>query len=147
MAYNPFYPASYGIPQMMPTYPPQQSGSIVTVQNEVVARNYPVAPNNSVTFIDENSPYCYTKTMGQSQLDRPVFKRYRLVEETDAPQNVQSAPTASEKADSSIAIPEKITADISALRTLYDELKLDVEILKEDISNAKSADAKSLTSE
>lgn len=147
MAYNPYYPATYGIPQMMPAYQQtQQGGSIVTVPSEAVARNYPVAPNNSVTFIDENSPYCYTKTMGQSQLDRPVFKRYRLVEETDAPQNVQSAPTVSEKADSSIAIPEKITADIAALRTLYDELKLDVEILKEDI-NGKSADAKSLTSE
>ena len=49
------------------------------------ARNYPVAPGNSVTFKDETSPYVYTKTQGFSQLDRPVFEKYRLVKEEDAP--------------------------------------------------------------
>lgn len=150
MAYNPFYPASYGIPQMMQySQPTQNTGSFVSVSNEAMARNYPLAPGTSGTFINENEPYCYTKTMGLSQFDRPVFKRYRLVEETDAPQSAQSAqsaPTTGATHDSSITIPENIKADITALRALYDELKLDVEILKEDM-NGKSADAKSLTSE
>ena len=146
MAY-PFYPASYGIPQMMPNYQqPSGNGNIIPVQSEAVARNYYLAPGTSGTFINENEPYCYTKTMGLSQFDRPVFKRYRLVEETDAPQNAQSAPTASEKAQCSTAIPDSVKADIDALRALYDELKLDVEIIKEDM-NGKSFDAKSLTSE
>lgn len=147
MAYNSYYPATYGIPQMMPNYQqPSANGNIISVPSEAVARNYFLAPGTSGTFINENEPYCYTKTMGLSQFDRPVFKRYRLVEETDEPQNEQNAPTTSATADSSIAIPDKVNADIAALRTLYDELKLDVEILKEDI-NGKSADAKSLTSE
>jgi hypothetical protein len=123
------------------------AGNFVSVPNETAARNYPIAPGNSVTFIDENNPYCYTKTMGLNQLDRPVFKRYRLVEETEPIQSAQNAPTTSANTEGSIAIPEKINADIAALRALYDELKLDVEIIKEDMSNAKSADAKSLTSE
>lgn len=143
----PYIPPYQQYQQMMQySQPTQNTGSFVSVSNEAMARNYPLAPGTSGTFINENEPYCYTKTMGLSQFDRPVFKRYRLVEETDAPQNAQSAPTTSEKADSSITIPEKINADIAALRALYDELKLDVEILKEDM-NGKSFDAKSLTSE
>ena len=46
---------------------------------------YPVAPGNSVTFIDENAPYCYTKSVDMSQLNRPTFEKYRLVKEEDVP--------------------------------------------------------------
>lgn len=148
MAFNPYYAYS-GIPQMMPNYqqPQSSNGNIIPVPSEMVARNYPLAPGTSGTFINENEPYCYTKTMGLNQFDRPVFKRYRLVEETEPIQNEQSATTTSEATDNSITIPDKINADITVLRALYDELKLDVEIIKEDISNAKSVNAKSLTSE
>ena len=82
-------------PQQMPQpqapqYPVMQSG-FVRVPNENEARMYPVAPGTSVTFIDENAPYCYTKTMDRSQLDRPKFEKYRLVKEDDAPVVAQNA--------------------------------------------------------
>ena len=39
-----------------------------------------------MTFKDETAPYIYSKTMGYSQLDRPVFEKYKLVkEETQEP--------------------------------------------------------------
>lgn len=142
MPYSPYNPYNPYQQMMQYSQPTQSTGSFVSVANEAVARNYPLAPGTSGTFINENEPYCYTKTMGLSQFDRPVFKRYRLVEETDTPQSVQNTPTASATTDSSIAIPEKVTADIASLRALYDDLKLDVEILKEDINNGKSLDAK-----
>lgn len=63
-----------------------QNGGLVSVRNVVEARNYPVAPGNSVTFKDENAPYVYTKTMGFSQLDRPIFEVFRLVKEEMAPE-------------------------------------------------------------
>lgn len=125
-------------PQIAQSHAP--NGSIVPVPNEIIARNYPLAPGTSGTFINENEPYCYTKTMGLGQFDRPVFKRYRLVEEPDAPQGEQSAPTTPATVENSAAVSEKINADIEALRKLYDDLKLDVEIIKEDINNGKSAD-------
>lgn len=64
-------------------YQPQQiqNGGLVSVRGINEARNYPVAPGNSVTFKDENSPYIYTKTMGFSQLDRPIFEVFRLTKE------------------------------------------------------------------
>lgn len=90
MAYNNGFPATY--PQYYQPYPqpvqqpqqqaPRQSG-FVPVQSENDAKMYPVAPGNSVTFIDENAPYCYVKTMGFSQLDRPRFEKYRLVKEEE----------------------------------------------------------------
>lgn len=136
----PYIPPYQQYQQMMPNYQqPSGNGNIISVPSEAVARNYFLAPGTSGTFINENEPYCYTKTMGLSQFDRPVFKRYRLVEETDEPQDTQSASTASTTTQSSTVVPDSIKADIDALRALYDDLKLDVEILKEDI-NGKSAD-------
>lgn len=144
----PYIPPYQQYQQMMQySQPTQNTGSFVSVSNEAMARNYPLAPGTSGTFINENEPYCYTKTMGLSQFDRPVFKRYRLVEETDEPQDAQNTSTTSATTQSSTVIPDSVKADIDALRALYDDLKLDVEILKEDINNGKSADAKSLTSE
>ena len=146
MAFNPYMPMYQQMYQQA-IQPQVSSGTFINVPSETVARNYHLAPGTSGTFINENAPYCYTKTMGLNQFDRPIFKRYRLVEEEDAPQSAQSEPTASETADSSIAIPDKITADIASLRALYDDLKLDVEILKESAENVKSADTSKLTAE
>ena len=83
MAYN-YYPQYY--PQQMQTMQtqntaPTQTSGFVSVRSEQEARNYPVAYGNSVTFKDENAPYIYTKTMGFSQLDRPIFDKYKLVKE------------------------------------------------------------------
>ena len=63
---------------------PQHNTGFITVRSEEEARNYPVAVGNSVTFRNENEPYCYTKTMGFSQLDRPVFEKYRMIKEEPA---------------------------------------------------------------
>lgn len=71
-----------GPQQMQQQNAPQiQNGGFVSVRNEDEARGYPVAIGNSVTFKDETAPYVYTKTMGFSQLDRPIFEKYRLVKE------------------------------------------------------------------
>ena len=42
--------------------PQIQNGGFISVRNEQEARNYPIAPGNSVTFKDENMPYVYVKT-------------------------------------------------------------------------------------
>lgn len=86
MAYS-YFP-QYFQPQQMPMQMQQQNqqqasqaSGFVSVRSEEEARNYPVAYGNSVTFKDENAPYIYTKTMGFSQLDRPIFDKYKLVKE------------------------------------------------------------------
>ena len=66
-----------------------QTNNIVHVQNEQQARAWTVSPNSSVMFIDDSSPHCYTKTMGMSQLEPPIFKCFKLVEVETSQQQPQ----------------------------------------------------------
>lgn len=95
------YPFYYQQPQQI------QNGGLVSVRNITEARNYPVAAGNSVTFKDENSPYIYTKTMGFSQLDRPIFEVFRLVKE-DVASEVEVKPDYRQEIDELKAEVERI---------------------------------------
>lgn len=123
MAYNNYYPQFYQPLYQQPmrpaeqTQPQIQNGGLVPVPSEQVARNYPVANGLSVTFKDENAPYVYTKTMGFSQLDRPIFEKYRLVKE-EATEG-QTEPVENKGDNSTI-----------------DGLKSEIEAIKADISKA-----------
>ena len=99
----------------------QQSG-FVLVQSEQEARAYPVAPGNSITFKDESQPYCYVKTMGFNQLDRPTFERYRLVKE-ETPVTAQSSPTMEDSAESSKHTPYALKSDLDAIWGELDSLR------------------------
>lgn len=83
--WNQYYPYPYGNTQQPQQTQPQQqtpARSLMTIPSEMDAQNYPVAPGNSVLFQDLNHPdMFYEKSMGFSSLDRPMFKRFRLVEE------------------------------------------------------------------
>jgi len=99
----------------------QQSG-FVLVQSEQEARAYPVAPGNSITFKDERQPYCYVKTMGFNQLDRPTFERYRLVKE-DSPATPQNAPTSADDTDGGKDTAYALKSDVAALWGAVDEIR------------------------
>ena len=91
--YNPYQYNPYQ--QIQQQVQPQiQNGGFVSVRSIEEAYNYPVAPGNSVTFKDENSPYVYTKTRGFSQLDQPVFEKYRLVKEESPQEEPKQAQNA-----------------------------------------------------
>lgn len=95
--YQPYQPAYYQPPmadqltqlrqqpfQAMPQQQaPQQSPSIVWVQNEMEAANYLVAPNSAVTLWDSNAPVVYLKQADAS--GKPSMKTYDLVERTQRP--------------------------------------------------------------
>ena len=99
----------------------QQSG-FVLVQSEQEARAYPVAPGNSITFKDETAPFCYVKTMGFNQLDRPTFERYRLVKE-DSPVAAQNAPTIEDSTEGSKDTAYALKSDLTAIWSELDALK------------------------
>lgn len=99
----------------------QQSG-FVLVQSEQEARAYPVAPGNSITFKDESQPYCYVKTMGFNQLDRPTFERYRLVKE-DSPVTVQNAHTSADGGEASKDTAYALKSDLAAIWSELDSLR------------------------
>lgn len=99
----------------------QQSG-FVLVQSEQEARAYPVAPGNSITFKDESQPYCYVKTMGFNQLDRPTFERYRLVKE-DSPITAQNATTSADSAGESKDTTYALKSDLGTIWSEIDAIK------------------------
>lgn len=126
-----YYPYQY--PQMLQT-PQAQNNNIISVRNEQEARNYPVAYGNSVTFKDESTPYIYTKTMGFSQLDKPVFKRYQLTEVVD--DSVEKVEEKSTRSDSRV---DNIQEQIDALWKEINYLKK-----KRGGNNEHNADSKSV---
>lgn len=115
----------------------QQSG-FVLVPSEQEARNYPVAPGNSITFKDENAPYCYVKTMGFNQLDRPTFERYRLVKE-DNPVTAQKAPASADSTEGSKDTAYALKSDLGAIWGEIDAIKekLKVQTEKKPVKTKK----------
>ena len=100
----PYYTQGYGTyPQMamQQMQPPAQTQSsvFIHVQSEAQAREWAVAPNTSITFIDDTKPYCYTKSMGASLLEPPVFKRFKLVEEDISENATEQLTTTSQQLD------------------------------------------------
>ena len=82
----PFYQNFY--PQNNQQFVPQTQqvqSPFVNVRSEAEARNFPVGFGNVVCFKDENSPYVYTKAMGFSQSEKPVFEKYRREDVEEAP--------------------------------------------------------------
>lgn len=114
----------------------QQSG-FVPVRSEQEARSYPVAPGNSVTFKDENAPYCYVKTMGFNQLDQPTFERYRLVKE-DIPVAAANAPTSESGNDKGKVTDYALKSDIEAIRGELDDINAKLKSLSEKKTIKKS---------
>lgn len=125
MAYNSFYPQypqQYQMPQQQYQMPQQiQDVGIVGIRDENEILSYPVGYGKSVTFKIENKPYLYTKTMGFSQLDKPVIEKYKLIkEDISSASEAQTEPLA-EKADNSRL--EKLEGEI-------DKLWAEIEVLK-----------------
>ena len=138
MNYSQMYYPQYQQPQQMQQatqiqaqYPATQGG-FVRVRSENEARMYPVAPGNSVTFIDETGPYCYCKTVNMGQLDRPIFEKYRLVKEEDATQPVEARdkPVEAQAVDLSNFI---IKQDFDAVKRDIDAIKQDIESFRGDL--------------
>ena len=116
----------------------QQSG-FVLVQSEQEARAYPVAPGNSITFKDESQPYCYVKTMGFNQLDRPTFERYRLVKE-DMPTEATESATMAQTQQKKVTVDYALKADLEAVWA-------EIDALKEKISKKQSKPKKTTEQE
>lgn len=126
VGYQPYYPQfqqntqPMNIPQMQNAQQNNQvqNGGFVRVQNENEARNYLVAPGTSVTFRDESAPYIYTKTMGFSQLDSPVFEKFKLVKENEPAEPVKSNDFV-------------LKDDFEALKSEFEKFKKEMRIIDE----------------
>lgn len=129
----------------------QMQGGFIRVPSEDVARNWNVAPGTSATFINENAPYCYTKTVEMSQLDRPRFEKYRLVkEEDDASVGHENAPQATVETGGGSVSEYALKTDLDGVWTALGVLERRIDAAerkrlkkkdeKEGVDDAESAD-------
>lgn len=125
------------MPQMQQAQYPMMQGGFVRVPNENEARMYPVAPGMSVTFIDENQPYCYTKTMDRSQLDRPKFEKYRLVKEEDTHVTAQNASEPASAVQHVNLDGYATKADLDAFKGETEDILSDIRALQSDLKNLR----------
>lgn len=127
-----------------------QNGGFVFVKDINEAMNYPVALGNSVTFKNESQPYIYTKTLGFSQLDQPIFEVFRLVKEDKSPVKeesaseetvVEPAPTieymTAEAGNELKAENRNLIAENEEIKIQLANLKEEVEFLREYIESDK----------
>lgn len=134
--YPQFQQPQITIPQPQLNQIPQIQTGFMSVRNEQEARNYAVAPGNSVMFKDENSPYVYTKTMGFSQLDRPQFEKYRLVkEEAD---NVTESTT-----ETKVNTPNYLIAtDLDPIFNQLEDFKSRIDDIQEELDKLNKESVK-----
>lgn len=119
--------------QNVQSSPQIQNGGFVMVKDINEAMNYPVAPGNSVTFKNENLPYIYTKTLGFSQLDNPIFEKFRLVKEVD-----EQIEEVIDTKENNVPFVEYVTKEeADSLRTEINVLKEEINFLKEYIEDSK----------
>lgn len=146
MAYNPYYPATYqqqygsgGLYNPYQGYAGQinaqqptavqgqtQSISFIPVRSAEEAYNWPIAPGNSLTFKDESAPYIYTKTKGFSQLEQPIFEKFRLVKEDGAMAQPENSIEQNKDAADNYDVQEQIQSlwdEIDSLKSKLDALK------------------------
>lgn len=120
-----------------------QMGGFIRVPSEEVARNWNVAPGTSATFINENAPYCYTKTVEMSQLDRPKFDKYRLVKEEDTPAPApMDSPVSHEKAPQRSEGCGMNNLSEYALKTELEEVRGELDALRRRIETENRKTAK-----
>ena len=81
MNYYPNYSGPYTIPTTAPSVQPQMQNTFAWIQGEEAARNYPVAPGNTVVLIDSDKPVMYMKTTDLSGRPQQMQTRYLVSKE------------------------------------------------------------------
>ena len=112
------------MPTMYPYNYQHTQNVYMSAPHEEFARNYPVAPGNSIAFRDETAPFIYTKTMGYSQFDRPIFEKWQRVNETTQGSHLDTSIEETTKSSYN-----DLKAEIESIRELYGDLESKIEAL------------------
>ena len=106
----------------------QQTSGLITIQSEMEARSYPVAPGNTILFKHQTAPYLYVKSMGYSLMEPPQFEIYKRVDETA--QETVEAPVIVE---ANTCCSEGLKDEIEALRERIEALEKPKKTVKKEV--------------
>lgn len=118
--------------QMQQSAPPLmvQSGGFIRVHGEDEVRQWNVRPGEKLNFVTDDVSHFYTKYLGFSPFDMPVIERYRVIKEDDVPPQQPHTESAAQ------TTPQIDTSGF-VNRTELDDLKLEIEVLKEQLANMR----------
>lgn len=131
------YPATYQPPvqpQQIQNTPQQLQQQIVfCVPSLDVAKSAFVEAGKSVTFLDNNAPYCYVKTAGASPIDPANMRYFELVERSE--DYVLSRGAKSEnKSEESVDLSEYVKIkDFNAFREQFETIVQSVDKIRFDV--------------
>lgn len=146
---NQMYPQnqqSYQQPQQIPQQPQQtpqiQNGGFMLIPNEDMARTYPVAPGNCVTFKIEGKPIVMEKSMGFSQLEAPRIDKYRLVREEEIQEQPEPEPKPEKEPKPECHCNQYIDELKEQFNHDLDKIWSEIDVLKEQISKPSTSKKK-----
>lgn len=125
MAFNPYFPASYGY--QYPVYQPQQqSGGLVWVQGIEGAKSHPVGAGQSALLMDSESNCFFIKSADVSGMPLPL----RIFDYTERSTRKEAAETPSvAPIDTAVFVTrDEFEARIAALCAKYGEVKVDKDV-------------------
>ena len=171
MPYNPYYPATYnplgyqqqGYPQniqptqqQIPGYQqpqaqqmpqqPLQTQVVIRVPSYNVVKTVSLDDGKPLTFMDENSPFCYVKTPGTSPVDPPKVRIFEMIERDEA-YLLKGAKNSdiSEEQQRGIDLSGYATIDdIRKIRAVIDDIQADVDKLHFDIDAVTEKSSKKM---
>lgn len=146
-----YYPSYYSMPQQYQQQLPMQNiqspredrYGFISVTNEQQAKDWPIAPGNSLTFKDESAPYIYTKTMGLSQFETPVFEKYRLIKENSPEQlkatqeNERIFNTVQQYNKDNKEMIDVLENELTSVREEFNTMQQSYQTLKEELNDIK----------
>lgn len=106
-----------------------QYGGYMNVSRKEDAISYPVAPGTMMIFANNDGESMYTKIMGYSQYDKPLFAEYKRVKEEAANQ----PHSGTENAQADISAIEVLKSEFELIRGRIEGILSDIKEIKKDL--------------
>lgn len=109
-----------------------QTQMVVRVPSFEAVKTFYAEPGKTVTFFNDNAPYCYVKSGGASPVDPPKIRIFELVERTGA--------ETLKNGDLSDAKQENIDISLYAKKSEIEPFLCEIERISKEVEKLKEKD-------
>lgn len=113
-----------------------QTQMVVRVPSFEAVKTFYAEPGKTVTFFDDNAPYCYVKSGGASPVDPPKIRVFELIERTGTETSKNGDLSEGIQGNIDISLYAK-TAEIKPYFEQIEHITKEVEKLRGDVDAMK----------
>lgn len=113
--------------QQAPQTPSFQFGGLFRVQSIEDVYRWEIHQGEIIIFITNDGSFMLTKELGFSPMDRPIVKKFRAFDEQQEAASTSNIPA---------QMPDM---SVFAHKSEIDDLKLEIDVLKEQLANMRGA--------